>query len=102
MFKTDAQALRAISDEQEATYKRRNKGLNNKMDDVYKKVTDLIDKKNGIPYASRPVKNTASAPNSRSSSPKYYQTEWLRPKNLQLMKVSKRTSTGTWRRARSG
>ena len=82
VFKTDAQAIRTASDEQEAKYKRTNKAFKNKIDDVNKKIADLIERKNGTAHTSRPVQPSASAPSSRSSSPRYYQAEWLCPKTL--------------------
>ena len=82
VYKTDAKAIKSASDEQEAKYKKTNKALKNKIDDVNKKIADLIERKNGTGTTSRPAQPSASAPSSRSSSPRYYQAEWLRPKTL--------------------
>ena len=53
-YTIDAELIKSNSDEQEASYRKRNKGLYNKVDDVFKKVADLIDNKKGNAHTSRP------------------------------------------------
>ena len=46
-FWADTEYLKASSDEQKTAYKKKYKALNNKTDDVFKKVQELIDLKRG-------------------------------------------------------
>ena len=82
-YTTDANFIKSKSDEEEQKYKKINKALKNKRDEVNKKVEDLIHRKKGTgTHNSRTPQCSASTTSSRSSSPKYYQAEWLRPKTL--------------------
>ena len=70
-YTTDASFIKSKSDEEKQKYKKINKALKNKIDDVNKKIADLIERKNGTgTHASRPTQPSASATSSRSSSPR--------------------------------